>query len=112
MCDRDQLTIIINEMVKAYRDVYGKNIKTILLYGSYARGDYNDQSDIDLVAIVSGERLALQNDLAKVWDRASDIGIDHDAVISPAVIPYDEFVKYRLKLPYYRNIEREGRRIG
>ena len=112
MCDQDQLVIILNEMVKAYRAVYGKDIRSIWLYGSYARGDYSDQSDIDLVAIVSGDRLVLQDKLEKVWDRASDLGIDHDAVISPAVIPYDEFMKYRKKLPYYRNIEQEGRRIG
>lgn len=35
-----------------------------------------------------------------------------EIVLSPTVIPYDEFVKYRQTLPYYKNIAREGRKIG
>lgn len=112
MCNENQLTVIIKEMVEAYRKVYGPDIQSIILYGSYARGDYDDQSDIDLAAIVYGRRADLQDKLTKVWDRASDIGMAHDAVISPVVIPLDEFMKYRDKLPYYRNIEKEGKKVG
>lgn len=40
----------------------------ILLYGSYARGDYTDYSDIDIVvAIIKGERKELQTDLDIIW---------------------------------------------
>ena len=37
---------------------------------------------------------------------------ENDVVVSPMVIPYDEFMRYRELLPYYRNIEEEGRKIG
>lgn len=112
MCTGSQLNTIINEIVRAYKEVYGNNIKAILLYGSYARGDYNDQSDIDFAAIVEGDRIDLQNKLAEVWDKAADLGVENDAVISPVVIPFAEFEKYKLSLPYYRNIDQEGRHIG
>lgn len=52
------------------------------LYGSYARGDYDDESDIDIAAVVKGRRQELQDK----WNK--DI------------------------LPYYRNIVKEGKRIG
>ena len=32
----------------------------------------------------------------------------YEMVLSPAVIPYEEFEKYREDLPYYRNIANEG----
>lgn len=35
-----------------------------------------------------------------------------DVVISPIVIPYDEFKQYQKVLPYYNNILTEGKRIG
>ena len=38
--------------------------------------------------------------------------IDHTNKASPTVIPYDEFEQYKEKLPYYRNIVKEGRKIG
>ena len=54
----------------------------------------------------------LQNKLKAVWDISADIGLENDVVVSPTVIPYDEFEEYKEKLPYYRNIAREGRQIG
>lgn len=34
--------------------------------------------------------------------------MENDIVVSPTVIPYDEFKKYQDTLPYYRNIMQEG----
>lgn len=112
MCDKTQINKITSQMVKAYRDIYGQSIKNIVMYGSFARGDFDDESDIDFAAIVVGERQELQKKLEKVWDKASDIGLEHDAVVSPVVIPYEEFLEYKDKLPYYRNIDKEGIIVG
>ena len=40
------------------------------------------------------------------------LGLENDIIVSPTVIPYDEFVKYKQSLPYYRNIAEEGKKIG
>lgn len=112
MCDKSQLNQITGQIVEAYQDIYGQAIKTIVMYGSFARGDFDDESDIDFAAIVEGERQILQKKLEKVWDKASDIGLEYDAVVSPVVIPYDEFIQYKDKLPYYQNIDKEGIIVG
>ncbi len=112
MCDKSQLNKITSQIIEAYRDIYGQAIKNIVMYGSFARGDFDDESDIDFAAIVEGERQVLQEQLEKVWDKASDIGLEYDAVVSPVVIPYEEFLEYKDKLPYYRNIDKEGIIVG
>lgn len=112
MCTKNELSSILNNMCKAYHDVYGTNIVNILLYGSYARGDYNNDSDIDIVAIVNGERYALQKKLVRVWDVSSDLELEYGVIVSPTVIPLNEFILYKDILPYYRNIEKEGILIG
>ena len=112
MCDKTQLNKITSQIVEAYRDIYGQSIKNIIMYGSFARGDFDDESDIDFAAIVVGERQELQKKLEEVWDKASDIGWEHDAVVSPVAIPYKEFLEYKDKLPYYRNIDKEGIIVG
>lgn len=43
---------------------------------------------------------------------SADIGLENDVVVSPIVIPYDEFMEYKGNLPYYMNIVKEGRKIG
>lgn len=112
MCSKEQLERIIKTMVDCYRSVYGNSVEDIVLYGSYARGDYSADSDIDIAAVVHGERTELQEKLKCVWDISAEIGLENDTVISPVVIPYDEYMKYKQTLPYYKNIAEEGRRIG
>jgi len=112
MCTLSQLDSITKEMVACYNNYYGTNIVGIFLYGSYARGDYDNESDIDITAVVKGDRVELQNKLKFIWDFSADVGLEHDVIISPTVIPYDEYEKYKTTLPYYMNIEKEGKRIG
>ena len=38
----------INKFVEESKKILGKRIKKIILYGSYARGDYNNSSDIEI----------------------------------------------------------------
>lgn len=112
MCTEAQLNKIVKSMIACYREVYGKDIVDIVLYGSYARGDYSCDSDIDIVAVVRGSRLELQEKLKLVWDASAEIGLDNDVIVSPTVIPYEEYMRYKETLPYYRNISEEGKKIG
>ncbi|HHV09462.1 MAG TPA: nucleotidyltransferase domain-containing protein [Clostridiales bacterium] len=112
MCNTNDLNIILDKMLWVYKTVYRENLVDVYLYGSYARGDYEEDSDIDLVAIVRGNRPEVQAPLEDIWDVAGEFGLEHDIVVSPKVIPYDEFMEYKNELPYYRNIEIEGVKIS
>ena len=112
MCTKSQLDRITSAMVDCYRIVYGDDIVEIVLYGSYARGNYTADSDIDIAALVHGPRQILQEKLKKIWEMSAELSLENDVIISPTVIPYDEFLKYNQTLPYYRNIAKEGKRIG
>ena len=108
MCTKNELNDILKEVGRLYSSVYGGQLVKIFLYGSYARGDYDEESDIDIVALVRRERELLQKKLKKVWYQSSELELEFGTILSPSVIPYDEYQKYRDDLPYYRNIEREG----
>ncbi len=108
MCSRQELNIILQKIAAVYREVYGDDLVKVIVYGSYARGDYDSESDIDVAAIVRGERKCLQDRLKDVWDVSSELELEYETLLSPTVIPYDEYERYREDVPYYRNIEREG----
>ena len=55
MCTRNELNLILQAMTQAYQAVYGANVVKIILYGSYARGDYQKDSDIDIVLYCTGD---------------------------------------------------------
>ncbi|HIS47303.1 MAG TPA: nucleotidyltransferase domain-containing protein [Candidatus Scybalocola faecigallinarum] len=108
VCTKNDLKTILKKITAVYRSVYGEDIVKIVLYGSYARGDYQNDPDIDVVAIVRGERQDLQERLKKVWDVSSDLELEYETIVSPTVIPFGEYEKYKDDLPYYRNIQNEG----
>ena len=60
MLTKQQLEVILEKLIKIYKSVYEENIQRIILYGSYARGDYSATSDVDIVALADGEREILQ----------------------------------------------------
>ncbi|MBE5899893.1 MAG: nucleotidyltransferase domain-containing protein [Lachnospiraceae bacterium] len=112
MCKRSELDDIIKIVVDIYRKTYGEDIVEIILYGSYARGEEQNDSDIDIVAIVNGERKLLQDALVEVWNQVDDVSIDYETIISPTVIPYQEYMKWKEDIPYYHNIDKEGIRVA
>ena len=65
MCTEQQLNKIKQIVIECYEKTYGKNIVDIILYGSYARGDFSETSDIDVTAIVRGERTELHEGIQR-----------------------------------------------
>ena len=98
---------ICRRVVAAYRKAYGDDIEAIYLYGSYARGDYDEDSDIDFAAIVRGERPDVQKKRWQVWAEADQIDLEFD----PTAIPAADFEKYKDESGYYKNIRKEGVRL-
>lgn len=108
MCSKTELQKITSTMVQKYLQFFGNRVKQIILYGSYARGDFDVESDIDIAAIVDCTReeiSAYQRQLAEV---ASDLDLEFGIMVSPSIIPYADYLKYKNDLPYYRNIATEG----
>ena len=51
---------LISEYVRAVRKIYGHHLKQVILYGSYARGDYTKDSDVDLVLLVDLDEMEFE----------------------------------------------------
>lgn len=43
---------LIRQYVSSIQDIYGKHVRQIILYGSYARGDFHEDSDVDIMVLV------------------------------------------------------------
>ena len=102
---------ICKRVVAAYRKAYGDDIEAIYLYGSYARGDFDDDSDIDFAAIVKGERRDVQKKRWQLWADADKIDLEYDVLTSPTAIPANDFERYKDESGYYKNICKEGIRL-
>ena len=44
---------VMQEFAKSVRKILGNSLDSVIVYGSYARGDYSEFSDIDVIHHVS-----------------------------------------------------------
>lgn len=79
-----------------------------ILFGSYARGDADQDSDIDVMFLVDASRQEISEHNWQVGDLASDFLLEHGVIISPIVENRDYFSANSEVLPFYRNIVCEG----
>lgn len=105
------LNTMLNSITMEIRRIVGAPLKEVILYGSYARGDFDVESDIDIALIVDIDRAAASRYSDSIVRLASDFGLENDVVISIHAIPKTEFDFYKEAMPYYRNINREGVRL-
>jgi predicted nucleotidyltransferase len=52
MCSKETLNRILSKTINKFQDIFKDALRDVILYGSYARGDYDEESDIDIVALV------------------------------------------------------------
>lgn len=85
-----------------------RHIRRMILYGSRARGDAAEDSDLDLVALVDENTPELEQKLDEI---AYSVMWDHDfkPIISLKVFAEERFrIAAEKGFSYYRNVEREG----
>ena len=98
----------INKFVEESKKILGDRIKKIILYGSYARGDYNNLSDIDIMILTDFSDIEIEEYRDKISDIAFDIELDTGYIISPIIRNIDTFKVRTNYIPFYHNVEKEG----
>lgn len=103
---------ILDEILKKYvedvREIYGENLRTIILYGSYARGDFKPDSDIDLMILVDLSDDEIKRKGHVLSDLTFDYNFDNNLEIMPIVKNLDHFNKWIRAYPFYNNVKNEG----
>jgi len=97
---------ILKEFKQKTAELYGDRLKKIILYGSYARGQANDEhSDIDLAVVLAGT-VEPCREIDRMIDIITDINLDYDVLLS--VYPVSEDDYRSVNSPLLLNLRREG----
>lgn len=112
MCNQSQAIAILGEVYASCNPIFDHAIMDAYLYGSYARGDYHEESDIDILLTVDLEPEAISQARRSIGLVASELSLKHDITVSVTVKPHAQFKKYADVLPYYKNVLQEGIRYA
>ena len=112
MCGKSEAIAILNQVCEECNRAFEQKIQDAYLYGSYARGDSHEGSDIDILLTVDVSPEELRPYREAAADICSDLGLEHNVMISALIEPLSQFRRYSATLPYYRNVLREGIRYA
>lgn len=108
MCDKALLNKLLMQITDYSKSVFGDKLKNIILYGSYARGDYTDESDIDVMIMVD----MTPEELKKYrWDFScfcADLNVENDVLITSKLQSEQLFEQWKSTLPFYKNVLKDG----
>lgn len=111
MCNKNQALEILKKVYENSLDVF-KTIEEAYLYGSYARGDYNSESDVDILLTVNLEQSEISKRRMAVASITSKLSLEYGVTVSVTVKPESEFYRYVSILPFYQNVLKEGIRYA
>jgi len=109
---RETIHEIINQYTQEAKQQFGTSLKAVVLYGSFARGDYDNESDIDLLVLLDVVTAKLPEARSKMRPMADKLDLQYDAVISAVFQSNDIYIEYKEASGFYKNVEKEGIIIG
>ena len=102
MLSKEMTTDLVNGLYSIFKE----ELISIILYGSVARGDDKEDSDIDIAVV-------LQNGISNFnkeafFNLSSNMDIKYDKVFSIIDIENKKLEQWGEILPFYKNIKNEG----
>ena len=96
---------LLYELKHGLVELYGERLKGVYLFGSYARGDFEEGSDLDVLVILDNFERAPQ-ELGFTDDLLGDLSLEYLITISPVFMRETDW--QIADKPLLRNIRVEG----
>lgn len=105
---KDHVDVVMAEITLKMKELFGEHLRQVILFGSYARGEQQEYSDMDVMVLIT-----LSDDEAKQYNDAI-VNVMCDISLRYGVLPtiieknYEHFNHWVPYLPFYRNVKTEG----
>jgi predicted nucleotidyltransferase len=86
-----KLEKIITEFRQALEKIYGDKLINLVLYGSQARGDATEDSDIDIMVILKSP-VSPGDEIFRMGEVKNQINLKYDQLISVLPISEEDFL--------------------
>ena len=107
-CMPENVSSIIYNFSREVKRLLGEKLTKVIVYGSYARGDYRDNSDVDIMILVKMTDEEIRTVKNDIYDLAFEVEMNTGIEISPVIKNEKQYVYWVDTLPFYRNVRDEG----
>ena len=96
---------LMKELKEGLVQIYGDKLKAVYLYGSYARGDYRQGSDVDVMILLKDYK-NYWDEIERTGELISTVSLDYNAHVSRILMTEEKWK--RSDTPLLKNIHRDG----
>ncbi len=107
MCE-EKIKAVVTQLAKEARKIYGADLCNVILYGSCARGDFANDSDIDIMILLDVEQEEIGEARKKILDVSDRIDMEYDVVLAPVIQCWQLYNRYMTVSRFFQNVEKEG----
>lgn len=104
--DLDKVNREVTDIMKRH---YGDRLDRVILFGSYARGDFNEESDVDYLVVLSDENVSSFKEVATTITDRNDYYLRTFIPISAVVVSKNQFLTSNRI--FYREVRKDGKCI-
>src|SRR5262245_63973828 len=91
------LKTILSELRRYFSELYGERLVDVVLFGSQARGDAIEGSDIDLLIVLKG-KVSQFEEVARTSDFNASLCLKYDVLISRIFVSEDDYRQSRMSV--------------
>ncbi|MDE6606723.1 MAG: nucleotidyltransferase domain-containing protein [Lachnospiraceae bacterium] len=99
-------------LLESYREaivqILGNRLKRMILYGSYARGDFGQDSDLDIMILADIQPGETGSYSDRIYDVTYDFEVQYGMEINPSIQSIQTYEQWKNVYPFFMNIEKEG----
>jgi uncharacterized protein len=96
---------VLHKLKEGLADLYGERLWGVILFGSFARGDAGEDSDIDVLIVLKGS-FDPRTERKRTLDLIAGLSLEHNVLISDIITSEEDYL--RGKVPLFKEVQQEG----
>ena len=102
---------LMDDYVPKVKSIYGEHLIEIIVFGSYARNEAREDSDIDIMILLDLSDTEIKEYRHQLSELSFDFLMDYDMDIKPIAKNVEHFLKWKKVYPFYSAVDSEGVRL-
>lgn len=109
MSDRkvpESIAMLTSEFSRGIQQLYGEKLNRVILFGSYARGEQHEDSDVDFLVVLNDESINTFAEISRMSGISAELGLKYNFWISTVPIAINRLLQGEVALAI--NVRKEG----
>ena len=104
---KEKIRKVVEIFAEESQKIYGNKLQSVILYGSCARGDFQNDSDIDVLLLMNVSKEHLAAERKKIFAISDKLDLEYGVVLAPVLQSADVYENYLPASAFYQNVQRE-----